>query len=267
MSKENKITHIRNNKNFQKSPRQTSADDDFNSLIESLDSIVRGNGSKSKKSLLYTLKNSRILKRIYQNFEIDESEEFEEFSEISEDFSENETVVPAADDAKEQTSDCSLKLLESTHDESTSDDVKEQTSDCSSELQENVPEEYASDGVKEQTSDCSLKLLESTHEESTSDDVKEQTSDCSSELLESTHEESASDDVKEQLNVSKAQQFLSAEIMSGNIEKLKSLITNQEYTKLLILFQGNLILSNWLLDQEPALFWELPDDVVEKIYR
>lgn len=64
---------------------------------------------------------------------------------------------------------------------------------------------------------------------------------------------------------SKAQELLSKEIMGGKVDKLKEWSKNDNVNKLMFLFSGNSVLSDWIMENEPDIFWDLPDEVIDVI--
>lgn len=79
-------------------------------------------------------------------------------------------------------------------------------------------------------------------------------------------EESKAEDsaTKAEFN-SKAQELLSKEIMGGKVDKLKEWSKNDNVNKLMFLFSGNSVLSDWIMENEPDIFWDLPDEVIDVI--
>ncbi len=79
-------------------------------------------------------------------------------------------------------------------------------------------------------------------------------------------EESKTEDstTKSEFN-SKAQELLSKEIMGGKVDKLKEWSKNDNVNKLMFLFSGNSVLSDWIMENEPDIFWDLPDEVIDVI--
>ena len=64
---------------------------------------------------------------------------------------------------------------------------------------------------------------------------------------------------------SRAQELLSKEIMEGKIDRLKEWSKNDNVNKLMFLFSGNPILSDWLMENVPDIFWDLPDEIIDVI--
>lgn len=79
-------------------------------------------------------------------------------------------------------------------------------------------------------------------------------------------EESKTEDstTKSEFN-SKAQELISKEIMGGKVDKLKEWSKNDNVNKLMFLFSGNSVLSDWIMENEPDIFWDLPDEVIDVI--
>lgn len=64
---------------------------------------------------------------------------------------------------------------------------------------------------------------------------------------------------------SKAQELLSREIIGGKLDRLEAWSKNGNVNKLMFLFSGNPVLSDWLMENVPDLFWDLPDEVIDVI--
>lgn len=79
-------------------------------------------------------------------------------------------------------------------------------------------------------------------------------------------EESKAEDsaTKAEFN-SKAQEIISKEIMGGKVDKLKEWSQNDNVNKLMFLFSGNSVLSDWIMENEPDIFWDLPDEIIDVI--
>lgn len=73
-----------------------------------------------------------------------------------------------------------------------------------------------------------------------------------------------STDKAEKFN-SKAQELLSKEIMDGKVDKLNEWSKNDNVNKLMFLFSGNPVLSDWIMENEPDIFWDLPDEIIDVI--
>lgn len=63
----------------------------------------------------------------------------------------------------------------------------------------------------------------------------------------------------------KAQEILSQEIMNGKADRLKEWSKNDNVNRLMFLFSRNSILSSWIMENKPDIFWDLPDEVIDII--
>ena len=82
-----------------------------------------------------------------------------------------------------------------------------------------------------------------------------------------TEEESKAEDSTDKAEKfnSKAQELLSKEIMDGKVDKLNEWSKNDNVNKLMFLFSGNPVLSDWIMENEPDIFWDLPDEIIDVI--
>ena len=64
---------------------------------------------------------------------------------------------------------------------------------------------------------------------------------------------------------SRAQELLSKEIMEGKIDRLKEWSKNDNVNKLMFLFSENPVLSDWIMENELDIFWDLPDEIIDVI--